>query len=562
MKFTVAKKLWAGFSTILVLLVIVGVIGLLTSIRLNSDYTFLLDDRVKKVELVDEFILKHNEIQDDVRGFMLFKDDSLLETRAEHVIRYNELYDELYAILLTKEHQTLLEELQVAQTKYLNLQNEIVLSVQDGKDRKATELGRASANIGSLVLENAKIIKEGQYKALEETRNELQGFMAVSKLLVIGMIVLATIAGIIISTVISRTISRPVRVVTEGLNEIAQGNLTIDLLVVKNKDEIGDMAAAFNKMGTDVANMVRKINASAAQLAVQSEELSASSEESMASSEMVAKTAENQLIGSEQQQRIIGQSSSSMEELSLGVAEIATNNEEMLQAAETVANLVTTGSSVVGEMSNQMSTIHSTIQESSEIMEEMAQHSDEIQKVTTLITTIAEQTNLLALNAAIEAARAGEYGKGFAVVAEEVRKLAEQSKTSATEIGKMVSMIQNASKRAVTSITAGNERVDSGIAATEQSRLVFEEIQLAVGDVAAKVETVSAAIEEIQAMAEDVSRGANEIEQLSGEAAAAAGDTSAATEEQLAVNQEISSSAQTLSQLAEDLQVEMKHFRV
>ena len=251
-----------------------------------------------------------------------------------------------------------------------------------------------------------------------------------------------------------------------------------------------------------------------------------------------------------------------MEELSLGVAEIATNNEEMLQAAETVANLVTTGSSVVGEMSNQMSTIHSTIQESSKIMEEMAQHSNEIQKVTTLITTIAEQTNLLALNAAIEAARAGEYGKGFAVVAEEVRKLAEQSKTSATEIGKMVSMIQNASKRAVTSITAGNERVDSGIAATEQSRLVFEEIQQAVGDVAAKVETVSAAIEEIQAMAEDVSHGADEIEQLSGEAAAAAGDTSAATEEQLAVNQEISSSAQTLSKLAEDLQVEMKHFRV
>ena len=562
MKFTVARKLWVGFSTILVLLVIVGVIGLLTSIRLNSDYTFLLDDRVKKVELVDEFILKHNEIQDEVRGFMLFKDDSYLEMRTGHVNRYNELYDELHAILLTKDQQMLLEELQVAQTKYINLQNEIVLSVQEGKDRKATELGRASANVGSLVLENAMIIKEGQNKALEETRNELQDFMAVSKLLVIGMIVLATIVGIILSTWISRTISRPVRVVTEGLNEIAKGNLTIDLLVVKNKDEIGDMAAAFNKMGTDVANMVRKINASAAQLAVQSEELSASSEESMASSEMVAKTAENQMIGSEQQQRIIGQSSSSMEELSFGVAEIAANNEEMLQAAETVANLVTTGASVVGEMSNQMSTIHSTIHESSKIMEEMARHSDEIQKVTTLITTIAEQTNLLALNAAIEAARAGEYGKGFAVVAEEVRKLAEQSKTSATEIGKMVGMIQNASKRAVTSITAGNERVDSGIAATEQSRLVFEKIQQAVGDVAAKVETVSAAIEEIQAMAEDVSHGANEIELLSSEAAAAAGDTSAATEEQLAVNQEISSSAQTVSKLAEDLQVEMRHFRV
>ncbi|WP_354312206.1 methyl-accepting chemotaxis protein [Sporosarcina psychrophila] len=562
MKFTVAKKLWMGFATILTLLVIVGGLSLWSTIRIGSDYTFLLDDRVKKVELVDEFILKHNQIQDDVRGFMLFQDDKHLESRTENVNRFNELYQELTILLQTGKHKALLEDLEVARTKYLNLQDEIVLNVQEGKDRKATELGRASANVGALVLENAEIIKADQFEEQKKTRAELESFMMATIIFVIGIIIFATLLGIVISTFISRGIARPVRVVTDGLNEIASGNLTIDLLKVKNKDEIGDMAAAFNKMGTDVANMVRKINLSATQLAVQSEELSASSEESLASSEMVAKTAENQLMGSEKQQRIIEQSSSSMEELSLGVAEIASNNEEMLQSTETVSKLVTTGSSVVGEVSVQMTTIHTTIQESSVIMEEMAQHSNEIQKITTLITSIAEQTNLLALNAAIEAARAGEYGKGFAVVAEEVRKLAEQSKTSATEIGTMVSMIQNASKRAVTSINAGSERVDIGIAATEQSRLVFEEIQNAVGDVATKVETVSAAIEEIQAMAEEVSYGAGEIAQLSGEAAASAGDTSAATEEQLAVNEEISSSAQALAKLAEDLQMEMKHFRV
>jgi len=562
MKFTVAKKLWLGFATILTLLVIVGGLSLLATIRIDSDYTFLLDDRVKKVELVDEFILKHNQIQDDVRGYMLFEDDKYLESRMDNVNRFNELFQELSVLLQIEKHKALLEDLEVARTKYLNLQDEIVLNVQEGKDRKATELGRASANVGALVLENAEIIKMDQFEAQKKTRTELESFMTGAIIFVIGIIVLALLLGIGISTFISRGISRPVRVVTDGLNEIASGNLTIDLLKVKNKDEIGEMAAAFNKMGTDVANMVRKINLSAAQLAVQSEELSASSEESLASSEMVAKTAENQLMGSEKQQRIIEQSSSSMEELSLGVAEIASNNEEMLQSTETVSKLVTTGSSVVGEVSVQMSTIHTTIQESSVIMGEMAQHSDEIQKITSLITSIAEQTNLLALNAAIEAARAGEYGKGFAVVAEEVRKLAEQSKTSATEIGTMVSMIQNASKRAVTSINAGSERVDIGIAATEQSRLVFEEIQSAVGDVATKVETVSAAIEEIQAMADEVSYGAGEIAQLSGEAATSAGDTSAATEEQLAVNEEISTSAQALAKLAEDLQMEMQHFRV
>lgn len=562
MKFTVAKKLWLGFGAILGLLIIVGGMSLWTMISVDQEYTFLLDNRVKNVELIDEFILQHNEIQSDVRGYMLFKDASYLESRTEHVNRSHELLEELSRLLQSQEHRNLLEGIELSRVKYLNLQNDIVISIQDGKDRKATELGRATATVGSFVLENAEIIKADQLEALNKTRNELDSYMFGAIIFIIGMVVVATVIGFIISTIIARGVSRPVGIVTAGLNEIAAGNLTMDLLTIKNKDEIGDMAVAFNKMSTDVANMVSKINASAGQLAIQSEGLSASSEESLASSEMVAKTAENQLLGSEQQQRIIGQSTSSMEELSLGVAEIANNNEEMLHATEVMSNLVITGSKVVGKMSAQMSTIHLTIQESSGIMEEMAQHSDEIQKVTSLITDISNQTNLLALNAAIEAARAGEYGKGFAVVAEEVRRLAEQSKSSASEIESMVQMIQNASKRAVTSISAGSERVDDGIAATEQSRQVFEKIQHAVGDVTTKVETVSAAIEEIQAMADEVSRGANEIQQLSGEAAASAGDTSAATEEQLAVTEEISASAQALARLAEELQTEMKHFRV
>ncbi len=562
MKITVARKLWSGFATILAMLVIVGGASLWSTIRIDSEYTFLLDDRVKKTDLIDEFIMNHNEIQSNVRGYMLFKDDSYLEERTEHISRSNELLEELTTILQKDEYQVLLDEIQWARTRYINLQNDIVKSVQEGKDLKATELGRATTTVGSVVLENVAIIKANQSEELEKTRKELESLMMDTIIFLVGMIVLATIAGIVISTIISRGISKPVRIVTDGLNEIAEGNLTIDLLTVKNKDEIGDMASAFNKMGTDVANMVRKINATASQLAVQSEELSASSEESLASSEMVAKTAENQLMGSERQQRIIGQSSSSMEELSLGVADIANNNEEMLQAAEAMSKLVKTGSSVVGKMSTQMSTIHATIEESAEIMGEMAQHSDEIQKITALITAISEQTNLLALNAAIEAARAGEYGKGFAVVAVEVRRLAEQSKASASEIESMVNMIQSASKRAVTSISAGSKRVDDGIAATEQSRQVFEEIQNAVSNVTTTVETVSAAIEEIQAMADEVSHGSREIQQLSGEAAASAGDTSAATEEQLAVNQEISASSQALAKLAEELQTEIKQFRV
>ena len=177
--------------------------------------------------------------------------------------RSHELLEELSTLLQSKEHQDLLKEMNVARMKYLNLQDDIIESIQGGEERKATELGRATAKVGSGVLDNAEKIKEDQFVELEQTRSEVKDIMFGTILLVVGMIVIATIAGIVISAMIARGISRPVRIVTDGLNEIADGNLTMDLLAVKNKDEIGDMAAAFNKMGTDVANMVRTINTSA-----------------------------------------------------------------------------------------------------------------------------------------------------------------------------------------------------------------------------------------------------------------------------------------------------------
>ncbi len=270
-KLTVGKKLWFGFGAILALLIVIGIISLLTTIRVDTDYSFLLDDRVDKVQSIDEFILKHSEIQDDVRGYMLFSNETYLDARTEHVNRSNELITELDKKLKDSESRSLLKEMKDSQLKFLKLQDDIVESIDLGKERKANELGRASANVGSIVLGYANLIKDKQYAALAKTRDDLERFMVALKIFVVGMVVFAIIIGVLISTYISRNISRPVKIVTDGLNEIAEGNLSIELLAVKNKDEIGEMAAAFNKMGTDVANMVRKINTSAVQLAVQSE---------------------------------------------------------------------------------------------------------------------------------------------------------------------------------------------------------------------------------------------------------------------------------------------------
>ena len=190
----------------------------------------------------------------------------------------------------------------------------------------------------------------------------------------------------------------------------------------------------------------------------------------------------------------------SMDELRTSINQISGDNSQMLHATNDVKLLIDQGATSIENVVNQMETIHETFTETTHMMRTMEQHSNSIQNITGLITDIADQTNLLALNAAIEAARAGEHGKGFAVVAEEVRKLAEQSKNSATEIGNMVQQIQQTSSNATKTIVEGGSKVNEGMEKTSESLHVFQNIETGIGEVVFRVESVSAAVEEIQAM--------------------------------------------------------------
>ncbi|MEK5146272.1 methyl-accepting chemotaxis protein [Psychrobacillus sp. FSL K6-4615] len=560
MKLTISKKLWGGFSAVLVLLIIASVMSMWTTYDISSKYDSLIDEEMERVSLVEKVELLQKEMSTSVLEYLMFSKLTSVEKLEMNYKQVTEITESLSKNLNDTTSKELVGTLQEKSKQLYESNSQIIeLKKKNGMYQKnASESTQLNLEIADILVE----LKTNEEKRANQTRDELNTYVGTSNIVTLILTILSIVVGVLVSYFISRSIAKPIKKVTNGLAEIADGNLTIESITIKNKDEVGEMATTFNKMSGDLQRIVSGVRDSSMQLAANAEELSASSEESLASSQMVAKSAEAQMLASDEQVTQMDASMQSMTDLQKGVSQIASSNDEMLKATDGVRSLVIQGSNVVTNVASQMDNIHTTFHETTEIMKNMAKHSNEIQNITSMITDISDQTNLLALNAAIEAARAGEYGKGFAVVAEEVRKLAEQSKNSAAEIAAMVLLIQTASSSAVKAITSGGEKVEEGLAQTTESLNVFHQIETSVDDVVQKVESVTTAISHIQEISSTVTESVQQVQTLATQAADGASDTSAATEQQLAANEEISSNAQFLADLAEKLQNEVSHFKI
>lgn len=153
----------------------------------------------------------------------------------------------------------------------------------------------------------------------------------------------------------------------------------------------------------------------------------------------------------------------------------------------------TAGKETVQEVANQMRTITRAVGSIKELVEDLEEKSLEVGKLLDVITSISDQTKLLALNASIEAARAGEHGKGFSIVAEEVRKLADGTELSATEIQLVIGDIQTQIKEVANEMESGMSEINKGNEQIKVSYQAFEVIYDATVDVEKEIEGVSEA---------------------------------------------------------------------
>jgi len=336
----------------------------------------------------------------------------------------------------------------------------------------------------------------------------------------------------------SRRLTRPLNQIMKASEQIACGNLSVEITPMSREDELGRLNALFIDMIQSLQNkemIIRNIAQGAGDFTIQVE--MASEEDSLGNYLQSMLHNLNSILSqvstaSQQVSQGADQVSHTSQTLSQGATQQASSLEEISASINSIAqqsrqNADNSGeaNTLVKKASLQANQGNALMGELSSAMDEINHSSDQIGKVVKVIDDISFQINLLALNANVEAARAGKYGKGFAVVAEEVRNLAGKS---AKAVKETTAMVQETQKN----ITRGAEL--AGSTAEELSNIVS-----GISRVADIIAEISLASREQSLSIDEITNGLSQIDTVTQENTASAEESAAAAEELASQSQQV-----------------------
>ncbi|MEW9700588.1 methyl-accepting chemotaxis protein [Paenibacillus sp. SI8] len=397
---------------------------------------------------------------------------------------------------------------------------------------------------------------------IERYKSEIHSMNEKVQLLNYVLVGVAILLSVGIAVLLSNYLISRTRRLIQLAGSVAEGNLQIQDLRFKGKDELTELANAFNTMTQSLRSVIGSADQVSMQVAASSAELQASAEQTSHATEHIATITGEINEGTERQASLVGGNLLTITSLSEKVNQIATNGHAVLRTVNNTTNTALQGKNDLNNAMEQVRVIEGSNGKLSQVIEGLHRQAVQIGDVTQIIMDISNQTDLLALNAAIEAARAGEQGRGFSVVAQEVRKLAEQSRVSADQIRSLIAGIQQESRSAAVEMEHGTLEVQKGIQLIEVAGESFEGILQMIRQVESDIQGVTDSTNTIMEDTEKVVSGISVISQIAKENSAGTQGVAASTEQQLASMEEITSSSSYLAALADELKTLIGKFRL
>ncbi|MDP4145576.1 MAG: methyl-accepting chemotaxis protein [Bacillota bacterium] len=466
-------------------------------------------------------------------------------------------------VILTEEDGTIIANPKNAQNTFKNIND---LKLIKSKDISKVKSGNFETRIGNndYMINIYTSPKTGlKYVSLVQ-KSELMGSVYDMEIFIFILFIISIILSGTVAVIFSNSFTKPIIEAINYIKGMSKGNFThlISDKILNRSDEIGVLGKALKTMQISMKEVISETKESSAMLYNSAKTLNMAVEQSGEAANSVALATQEILNASEIQVSDAEKGEKEIDELAQNIDEVSKRRKKMNNILESTSNLSNSGISIVGELIYKSEARKIATDNVNKVIRAMDKMSDEIEVVVGTISGIANQTKLLALNAEIEAARAGEMGKGFAVVANEVRKLAEESAKSSTEIKTLIENIQFMSKAAVKSMDESQKSSKEQEAAVAETEKIFINIAEFIKNLREKSDDIKACSKIMLEKKEEIVGVVQDISISSKQTAGSISNVSASMQEQLASTEQIEACSSELKVLAERLKGSVDKFVV